>query len=83
MYLEQRGASIEDEVSKHLETLYAKNVPAGVREFIDMKSVNAPRRKPAREHRSEIPLLLCETQSRVADDVAKRTDRTRRKDRDR
>ena len=53
MYLEQRGTSIEDEVSKHLETLYAKNVPAGVREFIDMKSVNAPRRKPAREHRSD------------------------------
>ncbi len=53
IYLEQRGASIEDEVSKHLETLYAKNVPAGVREFIDMRSVSVPRRKPVREHGSK------------------------------
>ncbi len=35
------------------DRMYAKNVPAGVREFIDMKSVSAPRRKPVREHGSK------------------------------
>ena len=32
LYLEQKGMQIEDELTKSLDTLYAKNVPAGVRE---------------------------------------------------
>lgn len=38
MYLEQRSMKVEDELEKSLLTLYTKTVPAGVREFIDMKS---------------------------------------------
>lgn len=45
MYLEQKNMKVEDELEKSLEVLYSKNVPAGVREFIDMKSgidISAP-----------------------------------------
>ncbi len=38
MYLEQRNMKVEDELEKSLLALYTKTVPAGVREFIDMKS---------------------------------------------
>ncbi len=38
MYLEQKNVKVEDELEKSLDALYAKNVPAGVRDFIDMKS---------------------------------------------
>lgn len=38
MYLEQSKRTVEDELEKALETLYLKTVPAGVREFLDMKS---------------------------------------------
>ncbi len=38
MYLGQKDMKVEDELEKSLDTLYAKNVPAGVRDFIDMKS---------------------------------------------
>lgn len=42
MYLEQRGQTIEGELEKALETLYAKTVPAGVREFLDLRSGVVP-----------------------------------------
>ena len=38
MYLEQSKRTAEEELEKALETLYQKTVPAGVREFLDMKS---------------------------------------------
>lgn len=38
MYLEQKNMKVEDELEKSLDTLYTKNVPAGVRDFIEMKS---------------------------------------------
>lgn len=38
MYLEQKNMQVEDELEKSLGILYTKNVPAGVRDFIDMKS---------------------------------------------
>ena len=41
LYLEQKGVLIEDELTKSLDTLYAKNVPAGVREFLCLRSGNA------------------------------------------
>lgn len=37
-YLEQSKRTAEEELEKALETLYQKTVPAGVREFLDMKS---------------------------------------------
>lgn len=38
MYLEQRGQTVESELENALDALYAKNVPAGVREFLGMRS---------------------------------------------
>lgn len=43
MYLTQRGVQVESELERSIETLYTKTVPAGVREFIEMKSGNAPK----------------------------------------
>lgn len=40
LYLEQKGMQVEDELTKSLDILYAKNVPAGVREFLNMRSGN-------------------------------------------
>lgn len=42
MYLEQRGQTVDGELEKALETLYAKTVPAGVREFLNLRSGVAP-----------------------------------------
>lgn len=55
MYLAQRGVQVESELERSLETLYTKTVPAGVREFIDMKSGNTP--KPAAPLRKTKPSL--------------------------
>ena len=49
MYLTQKNMQAEQELEKALETLYTKTVPTGVREFIEMKSGNAP--KPAEKLR--------------------------------
>lgn len=49
MYLGQKNMKVEDELEKSLDVLYSKNVPAGVREFIEMKSgnenANAPKQR--------------------------------------
>ena len=41
LYLEQKGIQIEEELTRSLDALYAKNVPAGVREFLNLRSGNA------------------------------------------
>lgn len=38
LYLEQKDTNIESELCKALDTLYQKTVPAGVRDFIGMRS---------------------------------------------
>ena len=38
MYLEQKGQTVEGELEKALETLYNKNVPSGVREYLQLKA---------------------------------------------
>ena len=54
LYLEQKGMQIEDELTKSLDTLYAKNVPAGVREFLNLRSGNAePPAPKARKQKVE------------------------------
>ena len=50
MYLEQKNMNVEDELEKAIDILYTKNVPSGVRDFIDMKSgaqktVTAPKQR--------------------------------------
>lgn len=53
MYLGQKNTQAEKELEKVLETLYTKTVPAGVREFIEMKSGTAS--KPANKSRKPKP----------------------------
>ena len=38
MYLGQKNTTVEKELSKALDVLYGKTVPAGVREFIALRS---------------------------------------------
>ena len=42
LYLSQKGTSAEAELEKSLDTLYTKTVPAGVREYIELRSGNTP-----------------------------------------
>ncbi len=48
MYLAQKNMQVESELEKSLDTLYAKTVPAGVREFLEMsvgaKTVPKPKK---------------------------------------
>ena len=37
-YLEKKGIDFEDEIVKSIDTLYSKNVPSAVKEYLDMKS---------------------------------------------
>ena len=37
-YLEKKGIDFEDEMVKSIDTLYSKNVPSAVKEYLDMKS---------------------------------------------
>ena len=41
LYLSQKGTTAEAELERALDVLYGKAVPAGVREFIDMRSGTA------------------------------------------
>lgn len=62
LYLSQKGVTVETELEKALDTLYTKTVPAGVRDFIDMKSgtvsssaVPKPRKpKPPKAEHTEV-----------------------------
>ena len=38
----RKGATVETELEKSLDTLYTKTVPAGVREYIELRSGNTP-----------------------------------------
>lgn len=38
LYMKQKNLKLEDELAKAMEVIYTKNVPAGVRDFIDMKT---------------------------------------------
>lgn len=38
IYLAQKGVSLEDELEKATEVVYAKYVPQNVRDFIEMRS---------------------------------------------
>lgn len=59
LYLGQRETQVEDELTKALDTLYAKNVPAGVREFIELRSGNgeppAPKVRKQKAESKPIP----------------------------
>lgn len=48
LYMEQKGLSFEDEMSKAADALYGKYVPANVREFLEMSVDSQPAAKPKR-----------------------------------
>ena len=47
-YLEKKGIDFEDEMVKSIDTLYSKNVPSAVKEYLDMKS------EPQKPKRQEV-----------------------------
>lgn len=55
MYLEQKNMKVEDELEKALESLYTKNVPSGVRDFLDMKS-GTPTPAPPKQRKQKLSL---------------------------
>ena len=59
MYMGQKGLQVENELTKALDTLYAKNVPTGVREFIELRSGNteppAPKVRKQKAESKPIP----------------------------
>ena len=46
MYTEQKGTTVEEELTRFAEQMYAKTVPQNVRDFIDMMSKQQPAVKP-------------------------------------
>ncbi len=46
MYLGHKDLKLTDELDKCIDGLYQKNVPQNVRDFIEMKSVANPEKKP-------------------------------------
>ena len=46
LYMSQRDLNFKEELKKSVDSLYSKYVPANVREFIDMKSLQAEPPKP-------------------------------------
>ena len=46
LYMSQRDLNFKEELEKSVDTLYSKYVPTNVREFIDMKSLQAKPPKP-------------------------------------
>ena len=36
--MKQKNLNLEEELAKAMETIYTRNVPASVREFIDMRT---------------------------------------------
>ena len=53
LYLDKKGMQVESELAKALDALYTKNVPAGVREFISLRSGGEPSAPKARKQRPE------------------------------
>lgn len=58
LYMSQRDLDFKEELEKSVDSLYAKYVPANVREFIDMKSSQAkppkPKKQKPQEENSEV-----------------------------
>jgi hypothetical protein len=46
LYMSQRDLDFKEELEKSVDSLYAKYVPANVREFIDMKGLQTKPPKP-------------------------------------
>lgn len=49
LYMSQRDLDFKEELEKSVDSLYAKYVPANVREFIDMKGSQVKPPKPKKQ----------------------------------
>ena len=56
LYMSQRDLDFKEELEKLVDSLYAKYVPANVREFIDMKGLQTKPPKPKKEKTESIDL---------------------------
>ena len=54
MYMEQRDLDFKEELEKSVDSLYAKYVPANVREFIEMTTAKKPSRKSKNNAHDEL-----------------------------
>lgn len=56
LYMSQRDLDFKEELEKSMDSLYAKYVPANVREFIDMKrsQEKPPKPKKPQKENSEV-----------------------------
>lgn len=52
MYLEQKNMHLSDELGKCIESLYQKNVPQNVRDFIDLQVQEKAKRREKRRTKS-------------------------------
>lgn len=53
LYMSQRDLDFKEELEKLVDSLYAKYVPANVREFIDMKGLQTKPPKPKKSKPQE------------------------------
>lgn len=58
LYMSQRDLDFKEELEKSVDSLYAKYVPANVREFIDMKGsqekLSKPKKQKPQEENTEV-----------------------------
>lgn len=66
LYLEQKNQTLENELIAAADTLYAKTVPANVREFIDLRAGCA---KPAEKKKKPKPPATAEPMQDRSEDI--------------
>lgn len=54
MFLEQKSIDLNEEITRYIDTLYAKNVPINVRDFIEMKAGLPPTAKQSRKKKDNL-----------------------------
>lgn len=68
LYLDQKGVSVEDALTKHLESLYTKTVPAVVREYFDLRAGNVDS-TPTKGRRTRASVADSENETEVSKNV--------------
>lgn len=58
MYLEQKDQTPEQELTAAVDTLYAKTVPSGVRDFIEMRSGAVKPTEKKKKPKAPVPAAL-------------------------
>lgn len=56
MYLEQKGTTLENELTAATDSLYGKTVPSGVREFIEMRSGTVKPTEKKKKPKASVPV---------------------------